>query len=65
MKPIYTAIILRIGIDLLGFPKFITHYKTDYYFRNSLYFKPYSKKKNGLYKANCKSRYAGKDRASA
>ena len=43
MKPIYTAIILRIGIDLLGFPKFITHYKKDYYFGNSLYFKPYSK----------------------
>ena len=43
MKPIYTAIILRIGIDLLGFPTFITHYKKDYYFGNSLYFKPYSK----------------------
>lgn len=43
MKPIFKAIILRIGIDCLGFPQFITHYKTDYYLGNSLYFKPYSK----------------------
>ena len=33
-----------IGIDFLGFPKFIEHYKTEGIVLRNKYFKPYSKK---------------------
>ena len=42
MKKILKAFVMRVGIDCLGFPLFVTH-KTENYVGVSKYFKPYSK----------------------
>lgn len=44
MKKYIKIISIYIGIDILGFPKFIEHYKPEGIVLRNKYFKPYSKK---------------------
>ena len=44
MKKYIKIISIYIGIDFLGFPKFVEHYKTEGIVLRNKYFKPYSKK---------------------
>lgn len=43
MKKIFKTLVFIVGVDVLGFPQFCSHKKTDFIIIDSKYFRAYSK----------------------
>lgn len=43
MKKYFKTIVFVVGVDVLGFPQFITHRVANYHIINSQFFRAYSK----------------------